>query len=465
MNRQELKKSLSILRNRLAFLNRDMQQQLLRQATHDPLTQLPNRVLFMDHAEKAIKRADQNKSTLAFLFLDLDRFKLTNDTLGHGMGDKLLQAVAERLLMITDESQTVARFGGDEFIILMPAVTGIQQAEQLARTILVLLKKPYNIEQYTLKITVSLGISVYPQDGLDYESLMKHADLSMYDAKGNGRNTYRVFCPEQNNRVLNRARLDTALRVALKKKEFHLVYQPLINMKENSVIGVEALIRWDSEFLGPVSPLNFIPAAEENGLIIDIGAWVLEQACMQLMIWHRQGLSALIVSVNVSNRQFNQPGFPELIRYILVNTGLPAQFLELEITEHVLLDNFENLLKTMHQLKAMGVKLSIDDFGTGYSNLSYLKQFPIDKLKIDQTFIMELISNNNNAAIVNAIISLAHSLKLEVLAEGIETEFQRKFILASHCDYGQGFFFQAPEKPELLSDFLMKYPNNEGKRL
>ncbi len=457
MNRQGFKKSLSKLRNRLSSLARDMQQQLKRQATHDNLTQLPNQVLFKEGVEQAILEASKNHLSLACLFLDLDRFKLTNDTIGHSIGDKLLQAVAERLLTMGDETNLIARFGGDEFIILMPYESSQELPAQFAEKLLATIRKPYKIGPYSIKITASVGISIYPQDGPDYESLMKHADLAMYEAKENGRNTYRLFYPELKSRALSRLQMDTALRGALKNKEFHLVYQPLIDIKNNCVVGLEALLRWDNPVLGVISPLDFIPVAEETGLIIDIGSWVLEEACEQLMRWHKQGLSTLIVSVNMSSRQFHQPNLPMLIETILTKTGLPPQFLELEITERVLLENIDKLLDTMNQLKQLGVKLSIDDFGTGYSNLSYLKRFPVDKLKIDQSFIMEIVSNSNNIAIVNAIINLAHCLNLEVLAEGIETEFQKNFIIDSQCDYGQGYFFKIPEKPEDLQDYLFAF--------
>ncbi|ASQ45555.1 EAL domain-containing protein [Legionella clemsonensis] len=437
---------------------REMEKQLVRQATHDSLTELPNRVLLMDRVEQAILQAKKKKSLLGFLFLDLDRFKMTNDTLGHSIGDKLLQAVANRLLIATNDYDTVARLGGDEFVILLPELSSEVQAQQMAQEILHLIEKPFQIDQHSLKITGSIGISYYPKDGLDYESLMKNADLSMYHAKDSGRNSYRVFEQEMNKRVINHMQLNNALHDAMKKNELYLVYQPLINLKKRRVVGFEALLRWNSHLLGQVSPADFIGMAEENGLIIDIGKWVLEQACTQLLAWHRQGLKDLSIAVNISGRQFRQSQLPEVIGGVLEKTGLSAKYLELELTESLLVDDIEHAVETMYQLKDMGMKLVIDDFGTGYSSLSYLKQFPVDKLKIDRSFISELVNKENDAAIARAIINLGHSLNLEVLAEGVETEIQKNFVVQHGCDYAQGYYFKPPATPEALKEFLKRYP-------
>ncbi|QDP73003.1 EAL domain-containing protein [Legionella israelensis] len=438
---------------------REMEKQLLRQATHDSLTELPNRVLLMDRVEQAILQAKKKKSTLAFLFLDLDRFKMTNDTLGHSMGDKLLQVVANRLLIATDDYDTVARLGGDEFVVLLSEIPDHHEAEKKAREILSLVEKPVQIEQHSLKITASIGISYYPRDGKDYESLMKTADLSMYHAKDSGRNTYRVFEQEMNRRIINTMQLDTALRDALKNNEFYLAYQPLIDLKNEKIVGVEALLRWKSKTLGQVAPVDFIPMAEENGQIIEISVWVMEEACKQLKRWHNLGLKDLTMAVNISGRQFRQDKLFETVQKVLEKTELEAKYLELEMTETLLIEDIEHVVDAMHILKDMGVKLVIDDFGTGYSSLSYLKQFPVDKLKIDRSFINEMISDDNDAAIAKAIINLGHSLNLEVLAEGIENEFQKNFVTANGCDYAQGYYFTAPQKPENLLNFLVNFPN------
>ncbi|KTD11253.1 bifunctional diguanylate cyclase/phosphodiesterase [Legionella jamestowniensis] len=437
---------------------REMEKQLVRQATHDSLTELPNRVLLMDRVEQAILQAKKKKSILAFLFLDLDRFKMTNDTLGHSIGDKLLQAVANRLLIATNDYDTVARLGGDEFVILLPELSTEVQAQQMAQEVLHLIEKPFQIDQHSLKITGSIGISYYPKDGLDYESLMKNADLSMYHAKDSGRNSYRIFEQEMNKRVINHMQLDNALHDAMKKNELYLVYQPLINLKKQKVVGFEALLRWNSHLLGQVSPADFIGMAEENGLIIDIGQWVLEQACTQTLAWHRQGFKNLSIAVNISGRQFRQSQLPEVISGVLEKTGLSAKYLELELTESLLVDDIDKAVETMYQLKDMGMKLVIDDFGTGYSSLSYLKQFPVDKLKIDRSFISELVNKENDAAIARAIINLGHSLNLEVLAEGVETELQKDFVIQHGCDYAQGYYFKPPATPDALKEFLEHYP-------
>lgn len=433
---------------------REMEQQLIQQATHDSLTELPNRVLLIDRVDQAILQAKKKGSMLGFLFLDLDHFKMTNDTLGHSIGDRLLQAVSNRLLIATDDFDTVCRLGGDEFVILLQDVASELQAQQKAEEILESIAKPFQIDQHNLEVTGSIGISYFPKDGDDYESLMKSADLSMYHAKDSGRNTYRTYDKEMNMRIINRMQLDNALRDSLKKNEFHLVYQPFINLATNKVIGFEALLRWHSHILGDVPPNEFISMAEENGLILDIGMWVLKEACSQLVRWHAQGYDHLTVAVNISGRQFRQAHLSQLIEKILLETGLPARFLELELTESLLVDNVKHAVETMYELKDMGTKLVIDDFGTGYSSLSYLKQFPVDKLKIDRSFISELVNRENDAAITRAIINLGHSLNLEVLAEGVETDLQREFIVQHGCDYAQGYYFSMPKKPEELKEFI-----------
>lgn len=443
---------------------RDMENQLLMQATYDSMTNLPNRVLLMDRVEQAIIKARKKNTIMAFLFLDLDRFKMTNDTLGHNMGDKLLQAIANRLIVATEDSDTVARLGGDEFVILLGDIDSMQQAEITAQKLLHSIEKPIQIENHNLKITASLGISFYPRDGHDYESLMKSADLSMYHAKDNGRNTYRVYEPEMNRRVLNHMQLDNALRDAVKNDELYLVYQPLIDLKQNKVVGFEALMRWHSKTLGQVGPVDFIPMAEENGLIIEMGEWALVEACTQIKRWQKLGQKNLYVAVNISGRQFRQTCLPEVIARVLKKTGLNPKFLELELTESLLIEDIEHVVETMYALKDMGTKLAIDDFGTGYSSLSYLKQFPVDKLKIDRSFISEMASNQNDAAIAKAIINLGHSLNIQVLAEGVENEFQRDFIIAHGCDFAQGYFYKAPDTPDKILEYLKNQPKAKAKK-
>lgn len=438
-------------------LRREMENQLLKQATHDSLTGLPNRVLLIDRVQQAILQAKKKDHYLAFLFLDLDRFKITNDSLGHSMGDKLLQAVSNRLLMLNNDLDTVARLGGDEFVILLQDVTE-KKTERTASEFLEILSKPYKIDGQNLKITGSIGISYFPKDGSDYESLLRSADLSMYQAKEGGRNTFCSYETEMNTKIINRMHIDNALQNALKNNEFYLVYQPLIQLKTSKVVGFEALIRWHNPTLGEVSPIDFIGICEENGLIIDIGNWVLKEACSQLKNWHDEGYSQLSIAVNISSRQFNQDSLPEEIKYTLNETGIDPLHLELELTESLLIDNIDHAVKVMDELKQMGVRLAIDDFGTGYSSLSYLKQFPVHKLKIDRSFISELHSKEKNeAAIVKAIINLGHSLSLEVLAEGVENKEQVDFIMGYSCDYAQGYYFSRPLIASNLKDFLKKY--------
>jgi diguanylate cyclase (GGDEF)-like protein/PAS domain S-box-containing protein len=433
---------------------RETERQLVRQATYDPLTALPNRILLIDRVEQAILQAKIENSIIAFLFLDLDRFKMTNDTLGHNIGDKLLQVVSNRLLIARNDFDTVARLGGDEFVILLPDLKTEQQALKMAEEVLHLLEKPFQVDQHSLKITGSIGISFYPKDGGDYESLMKSADLSMYHAKDSGRNVYRVFERQMNERVVNRMRLENALQDAIKNNEFYLVYQPLIDLKRDCLAGFEALLRWNSPLLGQVSPKEFIEIAEENGLIIDLGRWALEHACKQAVSWHNEGFIDLCIAVNISGRQFRQNNLPEIACKALNKAKLPAKFLEIEITESLLVDDVDQAITTMHRLKEMGIKLVIDDFGTKYSSLSYLRQFPIDKLKMDKSFINELVNKENDAAIVRAIINLGHSLNLEVLAEGVETKLQKEFIVAYGCDYAQGRYFRPPIAAEDLKKYL-----------
>ena len=456
-----VKNSLDQVKHFVFILNditqrKELEQQLLKQATHDALTELPNRVLLMDRVEQAMIHAKKHHQKLAFMFIDLDRFKLTNDTLGHGMGDKLLQAIANKLLIATSDLHTVARFGGDEFVVLVPELDDYDDALALADSILKEINKPIKIRQHRLKVTASIGISCYPRDGKDFETLMKSADLSMYYAKDSGRNNYQVFENEMNKKVINHAKIESGLQQALDKKEFYLLYQPFIDLNEKKVIGNEALIRWNNPKLGQVTPFEFIPIAEENDLIIDIGYWVLKKACQQACIWHDMGYQDLTMAVNISGRQLHQANLTEQVKEIIDMTGMNPQLLELEITESLLIDNIDSAIQLMNDIRKLGVRFSIDDFGTGYSSLSYLKQFPINKLKIDRSFVKEIGLDKNDEAIVKAIINLAHSMKLDVLAEGVETDEQANFINLNGCDKAQGYLYSPPGKPEIIQDLIRK---------
>ncbi len=433
---------------------KEMEQQLLIQATHDALTGLPNRVLLLDRVEQAVIQSSKNKSKFAFIFIDLDRFKMTNDTLGHGMGDKLLQAIANRLLLTTHDYDTVARFGGDEFVVLLPEIKNEADAEMMVEEMLVHIQKPVKIGQHQIKITASAGISFFPKDGEDYEGLMKNADLSMYHAKDSGRNTYRVFDVEMNRRIINYALIDTEMRMALKRKEFYLSYQPIVHLTDGSIAGFEALLRWKNPKLGHVSPVDFIPIAEENHLILDIGAWVLEEACGQLKKWQTKGFKHLTMAVNISGIQLHHSNLIESIQAVLKKTGIRSENLELEPTESLLIENIETVIEQLLHLKDLGINLSIDDFGTGYSSLSYLKQFPVNKLKIDRSFIQEISQDQNSEAIVKAIINLGNSLELKVLAEGIETLQQQDFIKKNGCQLAQGYFYSPPIQVKECEKFI-----------
>lgn len=444
----------------LESLNRKMKKELQHLSFYDLLTELPNKALLMKHVEKAILQAIKHKKLFTFLFLNLDQFKLINNSLGHSIGDKLLQLVASRLLVVTDKNMMVAHYSADEFIIIFPNLHDIKSAERLVQNVLFIFNQAFKIEHFSLNITASIGISIYPHHGTNFESLIKHADTALLYAKESGGNTFRFYEPEMNHQTINYMQLDHALHHALQAQEFHLVYQPLINIKENSIDGVEALIRWHSPIFGEISPLKFIPIAEKNGLIIEIGEWVLEEACAQLQRWHAQGYNKLHMSVNFSSRQLQHTGLPALIKKNLSKTGLSAKWLEIELTESLLVENINNLVQIMNELKTIGINISIDDFGTGFSNLSYLKKLPIDRLKIDQSFVKMIVENKNSSTIVKSIIALANALDLEVLAEGIETESQKDFIQKNGCGFGQGYYFSMPDRPDRITQYLANYPKN-----
>jgi diguanylate cyclase (GGDEF)-like protein len=420
-------------------------------AHFDALTDLPNRTLLKDRVQQAISYAQRNGGMIAILFLDLDNFKMINDTLGHTLGDVLLKKVAHRLLKCLREGDTAARLGGDEFIVMLPDISDAQDAAKVASKILELLTPPLNIDQHEVFASVSIGISIYPNNSKDIEGLLADADGAMYHAKKLGKNNYQFFTSEMNRLARNHMKLEGHLRRALEQNEFALYYQPQINIETGRIIGVEALIRWFSPELGMVAPADFIPLAEETGLIVPIGAWVLTTACTQARSWQKDGLS-IRVAVNLSSRQFHQAQNRQQSRHPLLDTvldaleetGLPPVLLELEITEGVLMQHLDTTMDILNALKNRGVRLSIDDFGTGYSSLSYLKRFPIDTLKIDKSFVNDLTTDPNDKAIVAAITVMAQQLKLEVVAEGVETMAQLEFLRELRCQYVQGYYFSKP---------------------
>jgi diguanylate cyclase (GGDEF)-like protein/PAS domain S-box-containing protein len=408
-------------------------------AEHDFLTDLPNRVLLLDRLSLALAAARRKDSMLALLFLDLDHFKHINDTMGHHVGDLLLKEVARRLLKCVRGADTVSRQGGDEFVILLADVGNIDQAAHVAAAILQAVTQPCEIDGYALYVSTSMGISVFPSDGDDIDTLVKNADIAMYHAKENGRHSFQFFNAEMNARIVERAAFENGLRRALERDELELEYQPEIDIASGAVVGVEALIRWRHPQLGLLAPERFIAVAEECGLMIPIGNWVLRHACRQARRWHDAGY-ALVVAVNLSAAQFLQKNLVRDVGEALRAAALAAPFLELEITEAIIMKGGAGVIGTLEALRALGVKLTIDDFGTGYSRLGHLRRYPIDKLKIDQSFLADMGANPDDAAVITTIIGMARSLKLKVIAEGVETAAQLEFLRAQGCDEYQGFY-------------------------
>ena len=423
-------------------------------AYYDALTELPNRTLLQDRLTKALAGARRRNEKLAVLFLDLDRFKIINDSLGHSVGDLLLQEVAERLRKWAREQDTVARIGGDEFVLALTTIKDVPDAAVAAERIMDAMTSEFVLQGRSFTVNCSIGISIFPEHGVDSETLIKNADAAMYSAKESGRNTFRFFSADMNAQVMERMMLEHDLRLAIDKNELFVVYQPQMDIESGQVVGLEALLRWQHPELGLVSPDRFIRVAENSGLIIPIGEWVLRTACTDARKWQDEGLPAVPVAVNVSAVQFRQDSFRQMIRRVLQTTGLAPQYLELELTESLLLSNADVTLSILQGLKGMGVRLAIDDFGTGYSSLTYLRQFPVNKLKIDRSFIRDVAVNPDDAAITRAIISMAKDLNLRVIAEGVEDENQMSFLRAHHCDEVQGYYFSKPLTAGNVADKL-----------
>jgi diguanylate cyclase (GGDEF)-like protein/PAS domain S-box-containing protein len=413
-------------------------------AQHDSLTDLPNRVLFNDRLTQAMALAHRHKSKLAVLYLDVDRFKHINDSLGHATGDRLLQSMAQRLLACVRTSDTVSRQGGDEFVILLPEVTFAQDAAVTADKILLELSTSHRIDQHDLHLTVSIGIVIFPDDGTEAENLMTNADFAMYHAKEKGRNNYQFFRSDMNVRAVERQSVEDGLRRAVERREFVLLYQPQMNLETGTIVGVEALIRWHHPQRGLMPPSQFIPIAEECGVIVSIGRWVLREACRQARAWQDAGLPSMRMAVNISAVELGAKDFVATVRAVLLETGLDPRYLELELTETFLMQDSKSTSAVLQALKAMGVQLALDDFGTGYSSLSYLRRFPIDTLKIDQSFVRDLTTDAEDASIVTAVISMGKSLHMRVVAEGVETPEQLAFLQEQQCPEGQGYHFGQP---------------------
>lgn len=444
------------------------EEQIHYLAYYDSLTGLPNRIFYKELLTRSLTYAQRYEQILAILFIDLDNFKRINDSLGHNLGDQLLQAFAAKLEKTVRNSDyvarsekneitdTVSRPGGDEFMLLLNEISQVQDAANIAGRLLNDLTKPFVLEGHEVIVTASMGISVYPFDGEDAESLLKNAEIAVHHAKGHGKNNYQFYTESMNADVLERLTLENELHKALDRKELLLHFQPKIETRTGKITGVEALIRWNHPGRGLISPGQFIPVAEESGLIVPIGEWVLHTACLQCRAWCDAGFRQISVAVNLSSRQFEQPNLAETAVMALRDAGLATKYLVLEITESMIMQDPERAIVTLQEAKSMGIHVSIDDFGTGYSSLGYLRRFPLDSLKIDRSFVVNSTHNLNDAAIIKAIIALAHSLKLKVVAEGVETEEQEEFLRELDCDEMQGYLFSRPVTGEEIMELLDK---------
>lgn len=442
----------------------ESEERLRYMAHHDSLTALPNRTQYMDRLKKSLAHARRYEKRVAVLFVDLDRFKTINDTLGHDVGDQVLMQIAERIGINVRKEDTVARFGGDEFAILLDDIKTEQNVAHLAKKILLSLEQPLLIDKQELFISASIGISLFPNDGEEAGLLLKNADIAMYKAKDFGKNNYQFYSVEMSARSFQRLAMENSLRRALEREEFILFYQPQIDVENGNIVGVEALIRWQHAELGLVSPIDFIPLLEETGLISEVGYWVIETACKQIKYWHDMGCSSLLMSVNISGRQFHAVNFIEKIEEIVKQSGVLPETIEMEITESVLMENQKSTNDALASLDNIGFKIALDDFGTGYSSLSYLRRFRIDTLKVDRSFVRDVTDNPDDAAITSAIIAMAQSLKLKVIAEGVETKEQLKFIKQHNCRYVQGFLFSRPLPANEIEQLLMAQQNKLNKQ-
>lgn len=438
-------------------LRKQMEKQLAYQANHDLLTGLPNRTLLYDRINQGIAYAKRYHNQFALFFLDIDNFKLINDNLGHNSGDILLQKIARRLTSCMNQEDTIARFGGDEFVILF-MLSEHDDIEKISQKILNLILKPIQLGQHEIVVTGSIGASLYPLHGEDSMTLLKHADMAMYLAKKE-RNNFKLYDESIHLHTKRSLEIQMELRNALILNQFFLLYQPTIDLNTDEIIGVEALLRWAHPTKGVIQPLEFIPIAEQSKIIIPLGEWIISNACMQGKAWQNQGLKPLRLAINVSGIQLMRDNFVDYITFTLERCKLDPRFIEIELTESIVMDDKKQNLHKLNQLRDLGISLTIDDFGTGYSSLNYLKAFPVQKLKIDQSFIQDCITDHNNASIVEAIIAMGHSLKLKVLAEGIETAEQLQFLRRLKCDQGQGFYYGHPMTPEAFANLLTKNKN------
>jgi diguanylate cyclase (GGDEF)-like protein len=429
------------------------------QAYHDLLTNLPNRALLRDRLSLAITQAKREEEMLAVMFLDLDRFKNINDSLGHVIGDELLQQVSTRLKSCIREGDTLARFGGDEFTLLLPKIVrGNEDVSKIAEKINEVLKEPFMIDNNELYVSASIGISIFPRDGTNMDSLIKHADIAMYHVKDTGKNNYRFYSTDMTTPYFQNLSLETGIRKALDNNEFHLMYQPQINIKTGEIVGVEALLRWNHPEHGPITPAEFIPFAEETGMIVEIGHWVLRNACAELKRWRDAGLPEIRMSINMSARQLAEKTVVKRIASLLKDYGLPGHCLEIEITENTIMSDMDSVIHKLKELSKRGIYIAIDDFGTGYSSLSYLHKLPIQTLKIDRAFIKEVNMKHAGNSIINTIVAMAKGLNLNVIAEGVETQQQLDYLQEIDCSEAQGFLFGKPLTADVIAQLLIQEP-------
>ena len=429
------------------------------QAYHDLLTNLPNRALLRDRLSLAISQAKREEEMLAVMFLDLDRFKNINDSLGHVVGDELLQQVSNRLKSCVREGDTLARFGGDEFTLLLPKIAkGKEDAIKIAEKINEVLKDPFDIEDNELYVSASIGIAIYPRDGTSMDSLIKHADIAMYHVKDTGKNNYKFYSNDMTTPYFQNLSLETGIRRALDNDEFHLMYQPQINIKTGEIVGVEALLRWEHPEHGSITPAEFIPFAEETGMIVEIGHWVLRNACAELKRWRDAGLPEIRMSINMSARQLAEKTIVKHVSGVLRDFGIPGHCLEIEITENTIMNDMDSVIHKLKELSKKGVYIAIDDFGTGYSSLSYLHKLPIQTLKIDRAFIKEVNMKHSRNSIINTIVAMAKGLSLNVIAEGVETQQQLEYLQEIDCSEAQGFLFGKPLAADVISQLLIQEP-------
>jgi diguanylate cyclase (GGDEF)-like protein/PAS domain S-box-containing protein len=434
---------------------KQLADQVSHMVLHDLLTGLPNRSLFADRLFQVSAQKDRyDHEMIIVLFFGIDRFKIINDTLGHETGDQLLIMIAERLRKLLHTNDTLSRFGGDVFAFILPGRESRHEAVTMSYRVLASLSDPFNLSGQQVSLTGSIGIAICPQDGCDHENLQKNAEIAMYDAKQSGKNCFRFYSREMNAQAAEILRLDNSMPQGLASGDFYLHYQPQLDLKNNRVIAVEALLRWRHPEMGMIAPDRFIPLAEESGFIIKLGEWVLRTACAQCAAWHADNQAPLRIAVNISGRQFNEPDFVDMVAATLHDNNLAPELLELELTESLLISNEQQALQKLQHLKKMGVYLAIDDFGTGYSSLAYLKHFPLDRLKIDKSFINDILTDPDDAAITEAIIAMAHSLKLKVIAEGVETREQLLFLEDRGCDEMQGYYLSKPLSERDLSTFI-----------